>query len=191
MVKIYTKTGDKGETSLSDGTRVSKRHPRITAFNNLDEVNSMIGIARALNPGTRLDKILKQIQEDLFVLGSDLATPQPAGKRLIPRIKDEHVKFLERTIDACEDKLPPLKNFILPGGTLLASTLHMARALSRRAERKIIDITQMEELDPQILAYANRLSDCLFVLARLANFEASVEDTPWIPAKGEQNSSPA
>ncbi len=191
MVKIYTKTGDKGETSLSDGTRVSKRHPRITAFNNLDEVNSMIGIARSLNPGTRIDKILKQIQEDLFVLGSDLATPKPAEKRLIPRIKEEHVKFLERAIDACEDKLPPLKNFILPGGTLLASTIHMARALSRRAERKIIDITQAEELDPQILAYANRLSDCLFVLARLANFEASVEDTPWIPPRGEQNSSPA
>ncbi|MBI4431759.1 MAG: cob(I)yrinic acid a,c-diamide adenosyltransferase [Candidatus Omnitrophica bacterium] len=194
MSKIYTKTGDRGETSLGDGQRVSKRHPRITAFNNLDEVNSMIGIARALNPSPRIDKILEQIQQDIFVLGSDLATPgrspleraapQQDSKRAVPRIRENHVQFLERAIDACEDKLPKLRNFILPGGSLLAATLHMARALARRAERKIIDVTQAEELDSQILAYANRLSDCLFVLARLANFEAGVQDVPWIPNKG-------
>lgn len=183
MAKIYTKTGDKGETSLSDGTRVSKRHPRITAFNNVDEVNSMIGIARSLKPGPRIDKILEQIQQDLFVLGSDLATPKDLPNRTIPRITPEHVAFLERAIDACQDKLPQLKNFILPGGIQMAATLHMARALARRAERKIIDITQVEELSPPILEYANRLSDCLFVLARLANFEAGVPDVPWNPGK--------
>ena len=188
MPKIYTKTGDRGETSLGDGTRVSKRHPRISAFNNLDEVNSMIGFARSLNPSMRIDKILEQIQNDIFVLGADLATPCREAKRPIPRIKEEHVKFLERTIDACEDKVPELRNFILPGGASAAAALHMARAFARRAERKIIDITQVEELNPQILAYANRLSDCLFVLARLANFEVGIKDTPWVSPKGDQDS---
>ena len=182
MPKIYTRTGDKGETSLSDGTRVSKRHPRITAFNNIDEANSMIGIVRSLGPGPRIEKILKQIQNDLFILGADLATPKEkeTAKRPVPRIRPEHVQFLERTIDACEDKLPPLKHFILPAGSPVAAHLHMARALVRRAERKIIDVDQAEKLDPVILEYANRLSDGLFVLARLANFEGGVRETEWI-----------
>ena len=181
MTKIYTKTGDKGETSLSNAARVSKLHPRIVAFGSIDEINSLIGIARSQNPSARIDKILKQIQEDLFVLGSDLAMPEENSRKNIPRIKSHHVNFLERTIDACTDKLSPLKNFILPGGSPLGATLHMARSVARRAERKVIKVHEAEELNPVILEYANRLSDCLFVLSRLANFEAGVEDTLWVP----------
>jgi len=180
MSKIYTKTGDGGDTSLFDGSRVSKLHPRIASFCAVDEVNAWVGMARSSKPGARIEKMLEQIQKDLFVLGSNLATPKDRANRAVPKIQETNVRFLERTIDACMDKLPPMKHFILPTGCALAATLHVGRTVARRAERAILELNQSEKLPAVILEYTNRLSDALFAIARLANFEAGVKDAPWI-----------
>jgi cob(I)alamin adenosyltransferase len=178
-MKIYTKTGDKGETRLFGGDRVSKDNPRIEAYGAVDELNSMLGIVRSLRPGRKIDEILDRIQNDLFVLGADLATRKRSKRSLIPHVLSSQVAFLEQTIDALEEPLPPLKAFILPGGTLQASYLHYARTVCRRAERAVVRLTRTEDINNEILIYLNRLSDLLFVLARRQNLSAKKKEIEW------------
>lgn len=180
-MKVYTRTGDDGTTALFGGDRVSKSHPRIEAYGTVDEVNSVLGMARAaLNDGPGTD-LIARIQNELFVLGGDLAAPE-ATTYPLPRIEPHHVEVLETDIDRMTEDLPPLKNFILPGGTPASSALHLARTVTRRAERLVIDMTASGEVVSQeALNYLNRLSDFLFTLARWVNVKADVADIAWIP----------
>lgn len=178
-MKIYTRTGDAGETGLFGGQRVSKDDLRVQAYGTVDECNATLGVARAagLDPG--LDALVAQIQNHLFVVGADLATPDESPH--IPRIGAEEVAWLETTIDALEAELAPLRQFILPGGTPGAAQLHLSRTVCRRAERGVVSLGQSDEvLNEQVLTYLNRLSDCLFVAARIANARAGVADVPWV-----------
>ena len=183
-MKIYTRTGDQGTTALFGGDRVTKSHPRIEAYGTVDEVNSAVGLARSLlrgEPGEdRLDPVLAHLQADLFVLGADLATPS-AAKPTVPRMEAGHAERLEREIDRFDEALPPLKHFILPGGTSAAAALHLARTVCRRAERLAVSAAGLEALNEHAVTYLNRLSDLLFVLARWANREAGLEDATWQP----------
>jgi cob(I)alamin adenosyltransferase len=177
-MKIYTKTGDAGETGLWGGQRVAKDDARVQAYGTVDECNAAIGVARAAGMETGLDAILAHIQNQLFVVGADLATPGVAAN--IPHVGSEEIGFLEQAIDALEQQLEPLKQFILPGGTPAAAQLHLARTICRRAERCVVGLARQEPaLSAQIGVYLNRLSDCLFVLARAANAGAGVPDVPW------------
>jgi len=171
-VKIYTRTGDSGETSLFGGTRVSKKDLRIEAYGTIDELNSCIGVARATWPSSPIDAQLASVQADLFDIGAYLAAPDSDRFQSVPasRIED-----LERDIDRMEDTLAPLKTFILPGGSLAASHLHIARTVCRRSERLVVALGDTSTT----LAYLNRLADYLFVAARLANKHHGVADTPW------------
>lgn len=175
-MKIYTKRGDTGETSLYGGTRVSKDSPRINAYGTVDELNSHLGLARTLDPPRELDDILLQVQNLLFVLGSDLASSTDKGTH---RITDDDVKGLEEVIDRLESSLSPLKTFILPGGSRLGAQLHIARTVCRRAERLVVAAQQSESLGPLPVKFLNRLSDLLFVMARSANRASGVTDSPW------------
>jgi cob(I)alamin adenosyltransferase len=177
-MRIYTKTGDKGETSLYKGGRVPKDAPRLEAYGTLDELNAHLGLARALAPaGTDLgdaDAQLRRIQRDLFCLGAQLATlgdEPPAW-----RITAEDVTALERAIDAMEAELPPLTTFILPGGHPMGAALHVARTVARRAERLVVGVAREDALDPLIVTYVNRLSDHLFVLARFVSRRAGTPE---------------
>lgn len=171
-MKIYTRTGDEGTTALFGGDRVSKTDARIAAYGTVDETNSYIGLARSLaanQPGfERLDALLSTIQDELFVLGADLATPSET-RATTARVSDQHVARLETSIDSLQDELPELKQFILPGGTPTASVLHVARTVCRRAERLVVAAAESEDISPAATIYLNRLSDYLFVLARWAN----------------------
>lgn len=169
-LKIYTRTGDKGETSLYGGARVAKNDLRIEAYGTVDELNSFIGLARASWPQSPSDADLSSIQGDLFHLGARLAAP---GTDLFSGIAPARVEQLEHAIDAMERELPPLKNFILPGGTTTAAHLHVARAICRRAERLLVALGED-------VIYLNRLADYLFVAARYANTRQGVPDVPWI-----------
>ena len=182
--KIYTKTGDGGETGLSDGSRVAKFSARITAIGAADETNSAVGIAR-LDAEGDADAMLARIQNDLFDMGADLSMPQDGkpGERL--RIAPVQVERLEREMDAMNARLEPLASFVLPGGTALAAHLHLARAIARRAERAIVELATKETINPAAIHYANRLSDHLFVMARAANNEG-MGDVLWIPGKNRQ-----
>jgi cob(I)alamin adenosyltransferase len=186
MKKIYTRTGDEGTTSLFGGERVNKSHPRIDAYGTVDETNSLIGLAIAHledRPGAdRLMPVLLRLQEELFILGADLATPDEA-KSVVPRIAASHVDALEADIDAFSDDLTPLKNFILPGGTTGAATLHTARTTCRRAERLTVKAASLEPVNEQATVYLNRLSDLLFVLARWANRQDGVQENTWAPTQ--------
>lgn len=174
ITKVYTRGGDRGETSLIGGKRVSKASARVDAYGEIDELNSVIGIVRGHIEDDEIDGILKQIQNELFTLGADLASPEDVEG---PRIKEEHVGRLERTIDHFLKSLPPLKEFILPTGTPPTAFLHLARTVVRRAERSIIRLAGEERVSPEVLAYVNRLSDLCFVLARVTNQRAtSTED---------------
>lgn len=179
--KIYTKTGDDGTTGLFGGGRVSKAHLRVEAYGTVDELNSVLGVARAACDDADLDAILDGLQHELFVLGADLATPvRPEGdKPYVQRIPEASADALEGIIDRCEQDLEPLKNFILPGGTPVAAQLHLARTVARRAERLAVAFAQQEVLRPAILRYLNRLSDLLFVLGRWANHRAQHPETIW------------
>ncbi len=180
-MKIYTKTGDKGLTSLFGGKRVSKDDARIETCGTVDELNSLIGVVRSMKVPGRVDKILETVQNDLFVLGADLASPQRRGKRgsFVPRIGQEDVHHLEKTIDEIEPQLRPLRKFILPGGTLIAAHLHLARAVCRRAERLAVRLKRREVVGAQVIPYLNRLSDLLFILARWENMKSGVGEAPW------------
>jgi cob(I)alamin adenosyltransferase len=170
--RIYTKTGDDGTTGLFGGVRLPKNDPRIEAYGNVDELNAVLGMVLLHEmPGDL---------RDLFTLGADLATPlNPPPTYNIPRITEEHVVALERRIDQLEATLPPLKTFILPGGTPAGATLHLARTVCRRAERSVVTLGEAADIGGTVLRYLNRLSDWLFVAARYANASAGVADIPW------------
>ena len=177
--KIYTKTGDSGETGLTDASRVGKSSPRIEAIGAVDETSSAIGVARLDAEGDN-DAMLARIQHDLFDLGADLSMPGEGANDL--RIVPAQVERLEREIDAMNGRLSPLTSFVLPGGTAFAAHLHLARAISRRAERAIVALAGKETVNPALLQYINRLSDHLFVMARAAN-DQGMGDVLWVPGK--------
>ena len=179
-MKIYTKTGDDGETGLFGGPRVVKHHPRIAAYGDVDELNAVIGWARCESPPRETPEALARVQGQLFAVGAELASPNPPAMGT-EMIGDKQIAFLEQTIDWHESGLAPLREFILPGGSRGAAALHMARTVCRRAERNVVALSQTpgEQVSPRIIIYMNRLSDLLFVLARTANAEAGRGDVPW------------
>ncbi|MBI2794697.1 MAG: cob(I)yrinic acid a,c-diamide adenosyltransferase [Ignavibacteria bacterium] len=178
--RIYTKTGDDGTTGLFGGVRVPKEHIRIEAYGTVDELNAVIGVALSCETTFALHDELQHISRLMFVVGSDLATPRnPTPAYNIPRITSEHITQLERLIDAHEDTLPALKNFILPGGISAAAHLHHARTICRRAERIVSALVKEEDIGPDVLPFLNRLSDYLFVAARRANHDAHINDVLW------------
>ncbi|PCJ57838.1 MAG: ATP:cob(I)alamin adenosyltransferase [Rhodospirillaceae bacterium] len=178
LTKIYTRGGDKGETSLGGGKRVAKHDLRVAAYGTIDEANAIVGIARLHTSGA-IDEMLCRIQDDLFDLGADLATPE-TGKAEALRIIEPQVKRLEKEIDEINADLAPLDSFVLPGGTPAAAHLHLARTVVRRAERKMTELAKKESLNPLAIHYANRLSDLLFVLARHLN-NGGKKDVLWRP----------
>ena len=183
--RIYTRTGDDGTTALFGGERVGKGNPRIDAYGTVDETNSIVGLARAHldgEPGEEtLDPVLGTLQEELFVLGADLATPMDATP-VVERIEEEHVTAVEDRIDRFDADLPSLERFILPGGTPVGASLHSARTACRRAERHIVEASTSTPINEQSIVYLNRLSDLFFVLARWANRKAGVQEDTWEPA---------
>jgi cob(I)alamin adenosyltransferase len=172
ITRVYTKSGDKGETSLVDGSRVSKADLRVAAYGEVDELNSLLGMARAGLADGQLDDALGKIQNELFIVGADLASPMTIQ---VPRVGEEHVVELERLIDLLLEELEPLREFILPGGSPPGAALHLARAVARRAERSVVALAAQSETNARALEYLNRLSDLLFVMARVANKRASVK----------------
>jgi cob(I)alamin adenosyltransferase len=181
-VKIYTKTGDKGDTALFGGGRVRKDDPRVAAYGEVDELNSFIGAAMATAPPDFESSLLTRIQHDLFAIGGQLASPDPSkvAKALEKAvIADAQVQALQDAIDRADDELATIREFILPGGSPKASAFHVARTVCRRAERAIITLHRTQAVPALILAYLNRLSDLLFTLARLANKRAGVPDQTW------------
>ena len=179
-MKLYTRTGDAGETALFDGTRVSKADGRVDAYGHVDELNAVLGVARASGLDSGLDAWLDQIQQDLFAVGAQLADP---GARIAARVErarlsDADTTRLEHWIDQAESELSPLRRFIVPGGSPAGAALHLARTVCRRAERQIVGLGA-DAVNPVVLTYVNRLSDFLFVLARLANARAGVADREW------------
>ncbi len=177
---IYTKTGDGGETSLLGGTRVPKDHLRVVAYGDVDETNAVLGVVRARTTG-ELAALLGSIQKQLFAIGAQLADPghDVAAKREKTAVAEQHVRSLEAVIDAHERTLPPLRSFVLPGGAESAALLHQARTVCRRAERSAVALARQAGIDPLIVAYLNRLSDLLFVLARAENRRAGVSEELW------------
>jgi len=183
-MKIYTKTGDAGDTGLFGGGRVPKNHPRVEAYGDVDELNAVLGVARAAQQMPRLDEVLVPVQRDLFAIGALLATPDRDKMRQHlekARIDDARIRDLERAIDAADAELEPLRAFILPGGSPKAAALHVARTVCRRAERRIVGLEREGDFDipPLVIIYLNRLSDLLFTLARLANKLAGAGEVSW------------
>ncbi len=180
VMKIYTKTGDTGETGLIGGKRVSKDHVRVDAYGEVDELNSVLGLVRAeVETGGELDRALEKIQCLLFELGSELATPQK-GRQLSAGVQAVDIDWLESEIDRADSELEPLKSFILPGGAKTAAYLHLARSVCRRAERRCVELRHQEpDIEEVALVWLNRLSDYFFVAARLVNQRAGVGDVPW------------
>ncbi len=182
LTKIYTRAGDAGQTSLGDSSRVAKHDVRIAAFGTVDETNAAIGLAR-LHLGGEEDRMLARIQNDLFDLGADLCTPEAdAPKRPPLRIVAAQVDRLEREIDEMNAELEPLESFVLPGGTVAAADLHLARVVARRAERLMTELAATATVNPAALKYINRLSDHLFVLSRRLNDQGR-KDVLWVPGK--------
>ncbi|MEO1286866.1 MAG: cob(I)yrinic acid a,c-diamide adenosyltransferase [Chloroflexota bacterium] len=179
-MKIYTKTGDDGTTSLFSGGRVPKHHLRVESYGTVDELNSCLGVARAYQPTATSDDLLTTIQNHLFRVGSDLATPMDAKADWLVRITVKEIEWLEQTIDSLDESLPELKNFILPGGTPVAAHLHVARTVCRRAERIVVALAESEPINDASSIYLNRLSDCLFTLARYENVQNDETETKWI-----------
>ena len=176
-MKIYTKTGDDGKTSLFDNSRVWKSHERIIAYGTVDELNSAIGIAISMDLDRQIKEILIRIQNDLFIVGSDLANPDMSDTKI--RTTESMTLSLENDIDTLESELSELTSFILPGGTLISSILHLSRTISRRAETSVIALSQKEEINKITVVYLNRLSDLLFVLARTMNKRKNIDDVVW------------
>jgi len=176
-MKIYTKTGDDGKTSLFDNSRVWKSHERIIAYGTVDELNSAIGIAISMDLDRQIKEILIRIQNDLFIVGSDLANPDMSDTKI--RTAESMTLSLENDIDTLESELSELTSFILPGGTLISSILHLSRTISRRAETSVIALSQKEEINKITVVYLNRLSDLLFVLARTMNKRKNIDDVVW------------
>lgn len=177
--KIYTKTGDKGETGLVGGSRVPKYHQRIEAYGTIDELNAVLGLVVAHAKDSELNTLLQRIQSYLFTIGSHLAADEK-NKMALPNLSKEETNLLENWIDKADEILPPLKNFILPGGEIAASYAHLARTVCRRAERRIVELSTQYEVDDEIIVYVNRLSDFLFIVARKLNHDAGTEDVKWV-----------
>jgi cob(I)alamin adenosyltransferase len=179
--KIYTRTGDEGKTSLGDGARLPKFHLRVTAYGSVDEANSVIGVANLHVADGDVLSVLRHIQNDLFDVGADLCRPERPSTQAAPlRITDEQVAWLENQIDRFNAELEPLNSFVLPGGSPASAHLHLARTITRRAERDVVRLSADEPVNPAALRYINRLSDLLFVLARFLN-EKGKNDTRWQP----------
>jgi cob(I)alamin adenosyltransferase len=179
--KIYTRTGDEGKTSLGDGVRLPKFHPRVTAYGSMDEANSAIGVAILHVDHAEVAQLLRHIQNDLFDVGADLCRPERAGaEKPSLRITEEQVAWLEKQIDRFNAELEPLNSFVLPGGSAASAHLHLARTVTRRAERDVVRLAAEESVSPAVLRYVNRLSDLLFVLARFQNAKGA-KDIRWQP----------
>jgi len=178
LSRIYTKGGDRGETSLGDGSRVAKHHGRVAAYGTVDEANAAIGLARLHTDG-EADAMLARIQNDLFDLGADLCRPGSDGEGAL-RIQDSQVERLERELDTMNERLQPLRSFVLPGGTPAAAFLHLARTVTRRAERLTVELAEAEAVNSAAIRYLNRLSDHLFVLSRAVNDQGAA-DVLWVP----------
>jgi cob(I)alamin adenosyltransferase len=184
-MKIYTGTGDAGETGLYGGQRVGKDDTRVEAYGTVDEANAALGLAAAQITDAHLRIIITDLQSQLFTVGADLATPlerdTQSGKNSVPRVEEKHSVALEQIIDRFEAELEPLRNFILPGGSMGASALHLARAVVRRAERRTVTLWHdaPDQVNGEVLRYLNRLADLLFVLARVANHREGIADTAW------------
>lgn len=178
-MKIYTKTGDKGQTSLIGGTRVQKHHVRIEAYGTVDELNSYIGLIRDQNIDAHSIKILLEIQDRLFTIGASLASDPDKSKMKIPQLKEEDISLLEKEIDAMNETLPEMRAFILPGGHTTVSFCHISRCVCRRAERLTTQLAEKSFVDNLILIYLNRLSDYLFVLARKITNDLNATEIPW------------
>jgi cob(I)alamin adenosyltransferase len=184
LSKIYTRSGDQGETMLGDGTRVSKDDPRVSAYGTVDELNAALGVVIALTGQSELSTNLRAVQNDLFDIGADLCVPptqgEPEGKRL--RVTSHQVERLEKEIDRLNEQLAPLTSFVLPGGSVTSAWCHFARTVCRRAERDVVALARTGEVNAQVIAYINRLSDYLFVAARVAN-DGGRTDELWTPGK--------
>jgi cob(I)alamin adenosyltransferase len=181
-LKIYTRTGDSGDTGLFGGGRVAKNHPRVEAYGDVDELNAAIGCARAIEQMPRIDEVLVPIQRDLFAIGALLATPdrEKMHQHLEKaRVDDDRIAQLEHAIDDGDRELEPLKSFIVPGGSPKAAALHVARTVCRRAERRVVSLAESEEIPGVVVIYLNRLSDLLFTLARVANRRAGTGEVTW------------
>ena len=174
ITKVYTKTGDKGLTSLVGGERVSKASLRVDSYGDVDELNAVLGVVRAEGVCEEIDSLIVDIQNDLFIMGADLASPSDIE---VPRVSGESIKNLESWIDRFLEELEPLKEFILPSGNIGGSFLHLARTVSRRAERKVVKLMEDDEIGENILIYLNRLSDLLFVMARIENQRGNFKET--------------
>ncbi|MGM0458001.1 MAG: cob(I)yrinic acid a,c-diamide adenosyltransferase [Bacteroidota bacterium] len=179
-MKIYTRKGDTGQTALFGGDTTRKDNIRIHAYGTVDELNSALGMVLSFDISDRGAEILTTVQNDLFIVGATLATPKPEKAR-IDQVGDAQIKTVEQWIDELEEHLEPLKSFILPGGGGAGSTLHFARTVCRRAERKTVELAENEEIPAEAIIYLNRLSDLLFVLARFENKHQGKKETPWIP----------
>lgn len=180
-MKIYTKTGDKGQTSLIGGTRVPKHHLRIESYGTVDELNSWIGLIRDQNISSDCIEILKEIQDRLFTIGSSLASDPEKSKMKIPDLEEKDVLLLESQIDKMNEQLPELKSFIIPGGHTMVSYCHIARCVCRRAERLAVHLSEDSFVAPLVVIYLNRLSDYLFVLSRFLGKQLLVSELPWKP----------
>jgi cob(I)alamin adenosyltransferase len=180
ITKVYTRTGDDGTTGLGSGGRVGKDSPRIEAYGTVDELNSQIGLALASGVNETIAAPLASIQNDLFHLGSDLCVPEEEkARRPVPRIEARHVETLEALMDRLSEELPALENFVLPGGSLGAAQLHVARTICRRAERVVVALSRRESVGAYTMKYLNRLSDALFVMARHENKRRGIPDVLW------------
>jgi len=181
-VRIYTRTGDAGDTGLFGGGRVPKNHPRVEAYGDVDELNAAIGFARSIEQMPRIDEVLVPIQRDLFAIGALLATPDREKMRQHlekARVDEDRITQLEHAIDDGDRELEPLKSFIVPGGSPKAAALHVARTVCRRAERRVVSLAESEDLPGVVVIYLNRLSDLLFTLARVANRRAGTGEVTW------------
>lgn len=185
-MKIYTKTGDDGQTGLFGGVRVNKDDPRVEAYGTVDETNALLGVAAAASQSESITRELARIQAELFSLGAELACdPTKRSKLEMPFIDTASIARLEQTIDELDGQLDPLKTFVLPGGTLAAAVLHQARTVCRRAERRVLSVQKTAELKKELLIYLNRLSDLLFVMARFENCAAGTSEQPWQPRESK------
>jgi cob(I)alamin adenosyltransferase len=180
-MKIYTKTGDKGFTSLIGGTRVPKHHLRIESYGTVDELNSYIGLIRDQDIAAHDKQVLKEIQDRLFTIGSSLASDPEKSKMIIPDLHEADIELLEKEMDAANEQLPELRNFILPGGSNAISFCHIARCVCRRAERLCVHLAEESAVDIKVNIYLNRLSDYLFTLARKIGYEHNIAENQWIP----------
>jgi len=178
-MKIYTRTGDKGDTALLGGQRVPKDALRVEAYGTVDELNSVLGIVLADSHDSGVEMVLRPVQMKLFTLGAELATPDPGRNPTLPHVEGEDTAHLEELIDSLGAGLPPLRYFIVPGGTPIAARIHFARTVCRRAERAVVRLSHKEPVRDEDLAYLNRLSDLLFILARYVNARAGVREIPW------------